>query len=56
MTQKPRLEEIDNMDHFPQIEMTYHDPVYDPEIDQHESTDVRLRHDVINDVPYARRD
>ena len=44
------------MDHCPQIEMTYHDPIYDPKIDQHESIDVRLRRDMMNDVPDARRD
>ena len=42
LTQKPSKEEIDNVDDCPQIEMTYHDPIYDPKIDQHESIDVRL--------------
>ena len=56
LTRKPRKEEIDDVDRCPQIEMTYHDPVYNPKIDQHESIDVSLRCDVMNDVPYARRD
>ena len=48
---KPSKAEINDMDSCPQIEMTYHDPVCDPEIDQHESIDVCLQCDVMNDVP-----
>ena len=51
LMRKPSKAEINDMDHCPQIEMTYHDPVYDPEIDQHESIDVCLQCDVMNDVP-----
>ena len=34
LTRKPRKEEIDDVDCCPQIEMTYHDPIYNPKIDQ----------------------
>ena len=49
-SRKPNNDEIDDPDQCPQIEMTYEDPVYDPEVADHFDIDTELRRDVIDDI------
>ena len=50
LSRKPTKSEIDDPDRYPQIEMTYEDPVYDPEVAEHFKVDRRLCCDVMNDI------
>ena len=55
-SRKPTKSEIDDPDRYPQIKMTYQDPIYDPEVADHFKVDTRLCHDVVNDVIQRRDD
>ena len=50
LSRKPTKDEIDDPGRCPQIEMTYEDPVYDPEVADHFEIDTKLRCDLMDDI------
>ena len=53
---KPTIEEINDPDRFPQYEMTYESPEYNPEENQYEMVETTIRESSVNDITPTRTD